>query len=117
MKSLLIILTLGLCCTASEVVRAAEDGARTFKADKRYLIFPCSRGNHGPNKVTIDVDGQPYMSVADTLITSSDPDHWRFIDLKLMQGKTLSVKIEGPGAAAIDMVKVSDTIPGKYPVY
>ena len=117
MKSLLIILTLGLCCTASELLRAAADGARTFKADKRYLIFPCSRGNHGPNKVTIDVDGEPYMSVADTLITSSDPDHWRFIDLKLMQGKTLSVKIEGPGAAAIDLVKLSDTIPGKYPIY
>jgi fructan beta-fructosidase len=67
--------------------------------------------------VSIDVDGKPYLAVADTLITSSDPDHWRFIDLKLMQGKALSVKIEGPGAAAIDLVKVSDTIPGKYPLY
>ena len=78
--------------------------------------FP-ARGRHGQNKVSIDVDGKPYLSVADTLITASDPDHWRFLDLKLMQGKTLSVKIEGPGAAAIELVKTSDTIPGKYPVY
>ena len=110
---------LAACITAllASGVMAADDGTRTFKADKRYLVFPCTRGRHGQNKVSIDVDGKPYMSVGDTLITSSDPDHWRFIDLKLMQGKTLSVKIEGPGAAAIDLVKVSDTIPGKYPVY
>ena len=92
-------------------------GLRTFKADKRYLVFPCSRGLRGRNKVFINVDGKPYMSVYDALIASSNPDHWRFIDLKLLQGKTLSVKIEGPDAAGIKLVKTSDTIPGKYPVY
>ena len=65
----------------------------------------------------INVDGKPYMSQYDALIASSNPDHWRWIDLKLMQGKTLSVKIEGPNAAGIELVKTSDTIPGKYPVY
>ena len=44
MKSSLIVLVLGLCCTVSEVVRAGDDGTRTFKADKRYLVFPCPRG-------------------------------------------------------------------------
>jgi len=117
MKSLLIILVLGLCCTASEVVRAADDGTRTFKADKRYLLFPCPRGLGGQNKVFINVDGKPYMSVYDALIAASNPDHWRCIDLKLLQGKTVSVKIEGPNAAGIELVKTSDTIPGKYPVY
>lgn len=115
--SSLIIIVLGLCCTASEVVRAGDDAIRTFKADKRYLVFPCSRGLAGQNKVFINVDGKPYMSAYDALIASSNPDHWRWIDLKLMQGKTLSVKIEGPNAAGIELVKTSDTIPGKVPVY
>jgi hypothetical protein len=34
MKSLLIILVLGLSCTVSEVVRADNNDTRTFKADK-----------------------------------------------------------------------------------
>ncbi|MCX6877644.1 MAG: GH32 C-terminal domain-containing protein [Verrucomicrobia bacterium] len=98
-------------------VMAADDGARTFKADKRYLVFPCTRGLSGQNKVFINVDGKPYLSAYDALIASADPDHWRCIDLKLMQGKTLSVKIEGPNAAGIELVKTSDTIPGKYEMF
>ena len=91
---------------------------RSFLADKRYLVFPSTRGRTGRDKVTIDVDGKPYLWVADALIDASpEPDHWRFIDLKLMQGKTVSVKIQGPDVAALDMVKLSDDIPGKYPVY
>jgi sucrose-6-phosphate hydrolase SacC (GH32 family) len=97
--------------------KRSDAGARTFTADKRYLVFPCSRGLGGQNKVFINGDGKPYMSVYDALIASSNPDHWRCIDLKLMQGKTLSVKIEGPNAAGIELVKMSDTMPGKYPVY
>jgi len=116
-KPFILVLVFGLCGTVTPALAAGDDGTRTFKADKRYLVFPCARGRHGPNKVSIAVDGKPYMSVGDTLITASNPDHWRFIDLKLMQGKTLSVKIEGPGAAAVELVKMSDTIPGKYPVY
>ena len=107
----------GIAFMLASGVMAADDGTRTFKADKRYLVFPCARGIRGQNKVSIDVAGKPYLAVANTLITASEPDHWRFIDLRLMQGKTLSVKIEGPGAAAIDLVKVSDTIPGQYPIH
>ena len=117
MKSLLTVITLGIYITGAEMARAADDGTRTFKADKRYLVFPCTRGATGQNKLSIDVDGKPYLSVAGSLITASDPDHWRFIDLEPMQGKMLSVKIEGPGAAAIDLVKTSNAIPGKTPVY
>ena len=98
-------------------VMAADDGTRTFKADKRFLIFPCSRGLGGKSNVIINVDGTPCMSLYDALVTAAEPDHWRFFDLKLLQGKTLSVKIEGPDAAAIERVKLSDTIPGKVPVY
>jgi fructan beta-fructosidase len=92
--------------------KTATDNTRTFKADKRYLLFPCSRGQAGKNRVLIDVDGKPYMSAYDTLIAAKNPDHWRWIDLKLMQGKTVSVRIEGPDAAAIAQVSVSDTVPG-----
>ena len=99
------------------VMTPADDNTRTFKANKRYLVFPCAQGRTGQNKVSVDVDGKPYLAVANTLITPSDPDNWRFIDLKLMQGKRLTVKIEGPGASAINLVKVTDTIPGKYPLY
>jgi fructan beta-fructosidase len=111
------VLAAGLYTTAPEAVRAGDDGTRTFMADKRYLVFPCTRGHSGQNKVFISVDGKPYLSQFDALIASSDPDHWRCIDLKLLQGKALSVKIEGPNAAGIELVKTSDTIPGKYPVY
>jgi fructan beta-fructosidase len=104
---------------AGQAANAADSSphTRTFTADKRYLVFPSGRGRTGPTRLSIDVEGKPYLSVADTLITATEPDHWRFIDLKLMQGKNLSVKIEGPGAAAIDLVRTSDTIPGKAPVY
>ena len=90
---------------------------RTFTANKRYLVLPSTRGRTGRDKVTIDVDGKPYLSVADALVAASAPDHWRFIDLKLMQGQTVAVKIQGPNAAAIDLVKLSDEVPGKYPAY
>lgn len=90
---------------------------RTFKADKRYLLFPCSRGLAGKNRVFIDVDGKPFMSACDTLIAARNPDHWRWIDLKLMQGRTVSVRIEGPDAAAIAQVDVSDTIPVDEALY
>jgi len=96
---------------------SAQDNTRTFKADKRYLLFPCSRGLSGQNRVFIDADGKPYMSAYDTLIAGANPDHWRWLDLKLMQGKTLTVRIEGPDAAGIAMVRMSDTIPGDVAVY
>jgi hypothetical protein len=54
--------------------RDLHDNTRTFKADKRYLVFPCSRGLGGQNKVFINVDGKTYMSVYDALIASSNPD-------------------------------------------
>ena len=90
---------------------------RSFLADKRYLLFPCTNGKVGQNQVFINVDGKPFMSAFDALIASANPDHWRWLDLKLMQGRTLTVKIAGPNAAGIELVKTSDTIPGKYPVY
>jgi len=104
--------------SAKRLSRSANNsGTLTLKANKRYLIFPCSRGIFGKSRLFINVDGNPYMSVYNALITASNPDHWRFIDLKLMQGKELSVRIEGPDSAAIKMVRTSDTIPGKYPIY
>jgi sucrose-6-phosphate hydrolase SacC (GH32 family) len=102
---------------ADKTVHIPKDTTRTFKADRRYLLFPCSRGQAGKNRVFIDVDGKPYMSAYDTLIASKNPDHWRWLDLKLMQGKTVSVRIEGPDAAGIAQVAVSDTIPGDVAVY
>jgi len=121
MKSKTIIAVTAVVCIlallASCVRVSEDDNTRTFKADKKYLIFPCSRGVFGKSELFINVDGSPYMSVKNALITDSIPDHWRFIDLKLMQGKKLSVKIEGPDSAAINMVRTSDTIPGRYPMY
>lgn len=48
--------------------RAADDGTRTFKADKRYLLFPCTRGLSGQNKVSVNVDDKPCLSVYDALM-------------------------------------------------
>ncbi|MCX6880394.1 MAG: GH32 C-terminal domain-containing protein [Verrucomicrobia bacterium] len=69
---------------------------------------------HCSLKVFINVDGTPCMSLYDALVTASEPDHWRFFDLKVLQGREVSVRIEGPDAAVINRVKLSDTIPGKF---
>jgi hypothetical protein len=117
MKSLLTVIISGFCIAGSGMARAADDGTRTFTADKCYLVFPCANGKVGQNQVFINVDGKPYMSAYDALIASNYPDHWRWLDLKLMQGTTLTVKIEGPNAAGIELVKMGDSLPGKVPVY
>jgi sucrose-6-phosphate hydrolase SacC (GH32 family) len=112
-----MIVVLGMSCMAADIAVATDDATRNFKVDKRYLVFPCMRGRTGPNHLFVNLDGKPFFSVRDTLITDGEPNHWWFLDLKLLQGKSVSVKIEGPGAAAIGRVRLSDTIPGKYPLY
>ncbi|MCX6880322.1 MAG: glycoside hydrolase family 32 protein [Verrucomicrobia bacterium] len=112
-----VMIAAGIAFMLASGVKAADDNTRTFKADKRYLLFPCTNGRVGQNQVFINVDGKPFMSAFDALIAAANPDHWRWLDLKLMQGSTLTVKIEGPNAAGIELVKMSDTLPGKVPVY
>ncbi|MCX6880387.1 MAG: GH32 C-terminal domain-containing protein [Verrucomicrobia bacterium] len=114
---LAVMVAAGIAFMLASGVMAADDDTRTFKADKRYLLFPCTNGRVGQNQVFINVDGKPFMSAFDALIASANPDHWRWLDLKLMQGSTLTVKIEGPNAAGIELVKMSDTILGKYEMF
>jgi fructan beta-fructosidase len=92
-------------------------GEKILKADKRYLIFPRSKGLSGKDSVFVRIDNKMYMSVYDALIAKSDPDFWTFLDLKLYQGKEVSVAIKGPDAVGIELVRMSDTIPGRYPLY
>ena len=51
------------------------------------------------------------------MLASSDPDFWTYIDLKLHQGKQVTVSVTGPNADGIALVKMSDTIPSKVPLY
>jgi len=90
---------------------------KILKADKRYLIFPRSKGLSGKDSVFVRIDNKMYMSVYDALIAKSDPDFWTFLDLKLYQGKEVSVAIKGPDAVGIELVRMSDTIPGKHLLY
>ena len=75
---LTVMVAVGIALILASGVMAADNNTHTFKADKRYLVLPCARGVHGQNKVSIDVDGKPYLAVANTLITASEPDHCRW---------------------------------------
>jgi fructan beta-fructosidase len=58
-----------------------------------------------------------YMSVYGAALAARDPDFYTFLDLRLLQGSELEVTIEGPNADGIDLVRVTDQIPGRYPLY
>ncbi len=120
MKKLLVIalafiITAGTLSFADETPSA--DNTRRFTANKRYLIFPRAKGLNGKDKVFVDVDGKPFFSAFNSPIAKADPDFWTFLDLSLIQGKEITVSIKGPDEAGIELVKLSDTIPGKYPLY
>ncbi len=91
--------------------------SQTFKADKRYLVFPRTNGLKGENKVFVKLDGELFFAEYDAVLASSDPDFWTYIDLKLHQGKQVTVSVTGPNADGIALVKMSDTIPSKVPLY
>ena len=93
------------------------DNSQTFKADKRYLVFPRTNGLKGENKVFVKLDGELFFAEYDAVLASSDPDFWTYIDLKLHQGKQVTVSVTGPNADGIALVKMSDTIPSKVPLY
>ena len=110
-----------------EEVRVYEEGkpdtfgnaanSRIFKADKRYLVFPRTNGLKGKNKVSVKLDGKLFFAEYDAVLASADPDFWTYIDLKLHQGTQVTVTTTGPNADAIALVKMSDTIPSKVPLY
>ena len=93
------------------------DNSQTFKAEKRYLVFPRTNGLKGENKVFVKLDGELFFAEYDAVLASSDPDFWTYIDLKLHQGKQVTVSVTGPNADGIALVKMSDTIPSKVPLY
>ena len=97
--------------------REQISGTRILKVDKRYLIFPCSKGLKGDDSVFVMIDNKMYMSAYNALIARSDPDFWTFLDLSNYHGKEVSVAIKGPDVGGIELVKMSDTIPGRYPLY
>ena len=118
---------LGAVCATENPASPAGSApnTRSFVADKRYLIFPRpsgwgltgARGIKGSDKVFVKLDGELFFAEYDAVLAKSDPDFWTYIDLKLLQGKQVTVSIEGPNAEAVALVRMSDTIPGKYPLY
>ncbi len=119
------ILTLGLvmvvlaCCSGPVGDQENNDltNIRTFVADQRYLVFPMANGYKGEHKIFIEVDGEMFFSVYDALFAESEPDFWTPIDLSLLQGKEIKVRVEGPNAEGVRLVMTSDTIPGNFPLY
>ena len=92
-------------------------GSIILKADKRYLLFPGSRGLKGQDTIIVKIDNEVYLSVYDALIAKSDPAFWTYLDLKLYYGTEIEVTFKGPDAMGIQLVKTSETIPGPYPLY
>ena len=88
-----------------------------IKLDKRYLIIPRSKGLSGNDSVSISIDNRIYKSAYEALFARSDPDFWSFHHLKLYKGKEVSIRISGPNAVGVELVRMSDTIPGKLPLH
>lgn len=108
----------GLCAAENPPnPSGSAPNSRTFTADKRYLIFPRAKGLIGEDKVFVKLDGELFFAEYNAVLAKSDPDFWTYIDLKLLQGKQVTVSIEGPHAEGVALVRMSDTIPGKYPLY
>ena len=109
--------------TGAETAESKSDSpanltnSQTFKADKRYVIFPRANGLKGKDKVFVKLDGELFFAEYDAVLAKSEPDFWTYIDLKLHQGKQVEVSATGPNEEGIALVKMSDTIPGKYPLY
>ena len=119
--SLNLVLTIAVLSSwwSASVGQAGDDvtNSRIFVADKRYLVFPMAKGFKGEHKIYIEVDGEMFFSVYDALFAKSDPDFWTPIDLSLIQGKQIKVRVEGPHAEGIKLVMISDAILAKYPLY
>ena len=90
---------------------------RKFRADKQYIVFPRARGHEGTDKVFVEVDGEMYMSVYDAPLAAKEPDFYTFLNLRCIQGKEIAVTIEGPSADGVNLVRVTDEVPCRYPLY
>ena len=112
----ILVTTTGLSF-AQDTAALTQENSRTFTANKRYLIFPRADGLVGTDQIAVEVNGKPFLSVFDSPIAKTDPDFWTYLDLSLIQGKGITVRMRGPNEAGIELVKLSDTIPGRYPLY
>ena len=97
--------------------------AKRFTADARYLVFPRARDHAGDragdgrDRLRVETDAGTWFSAHGAALAATDPDFYSYLDLRLLQGRELTVTITGPHAAAIELVRVSDEIPGRYPPY
>jgi len=130
MKSITLFFTacfISVCGAGAEPARVAPENpssssgntghSQSFKADKRYVVFPRANGLKGNDQVFVKLDGELFFAEYDAVLAASDPDFWTYIDLKLHQGQQVTVSFTGPHAEGIALVRMSDTIPGKYPLY
>ena len=91
---------------------------RTFRIDRRYLLWPVSRdGETRPYLLTLDGADDPTAYARIRL--SRNPDFWMFTDMADWRGRTLTVtgRIPWASKAAWEMVRMSDTIPGESDMY
>ena len=97
--------------------------SQRFTADARYLVFPRTRDHPGErvgdgrDRLHVATDAGTWFSTHGAALAATDPDFYSYLDLSLLQGKELTVTIAGPHAAGIELVRVSDRIPGRHPPY
>ena len=97
--------------------------SRRFTADARYLVFPRARDHAGDragagrDHLRVATAAGTWFSVHGAALAANDPDFYSYLDLSLLQGRELTVAIAGPHAAGIELVRVSDRIPGPHPSY
>ena len=97
----------------------AGRGSKRFSASARYLVFPRTRDRVGDGRDSVCIESEAgiYFSAHEAALAAADPDFYSYLDLRPLQGKALTVTITGPHVDGIELVRVTDEIPGRYPLY
>lgn len=96
---------------------AVLDARRELRAEHRYLILPVKNGAPQRRMTVLDA-GKPVREF-DIELADGRPDFEVFLDLAPFRGKTLTIQVDRlpDGAAALQAVRQSDTVPGAERLY
>ena len=99
---------------SDELALGAEE--LSFKVDKKYLLFPVSKGGT-QYRLRLEKEGD----LTEQFIVemgNEEPDYWSFKDLSNFQGKEIKLKTYYPGSInGLDKIQLSDEIPGEEHFY
>lgn len=106
--------------TERKLAPSADNVAKEFVAEKRYLSMPM-KANGQVRKVTFYVDGQPEsaFSTFKMPLADGEPDWWAFRDISGFKGKTIRIVVDKlpEDSIALNGVEQADEIRDKDRLY